>query len=58
MPVVAMVSMTEDWEIMKTTTGGIIIIRATAAPAPALAMPAEEMDCITAVRVFRLSSYL
>ena len=56
MPVVAMVSMTEDWEMMKTTTGGIIMIRATAAPAPALAMPAEEIDCMTAVRVFRLSS--
>ena len=51
-----MVSITEDWEITNTTTGGIIISRATAAPAPARAMPAEEMDCITAVSVFMLSS--
>ena len=29
MPVVAMVSMTEDWEMMNTTTGGIIISSAT-----------------------------
>ena len=56
MPVVDMVSMTEDWEMMKTVTGGIIMIRATTAPAPALAMPAEEMDCMTAVSVFKDSS--
>ena len=56
MPAVAIVSITEDWEMIKTTTGGIIISSATAAPAPARAMPAEEIDCMTAVSVFMLSS--
>ena len=56
MPDVAIVSITDDCEIMNTTTGGIIMMSATTAPAPALAMPAEEIDCMTAVSVLRVSS--
>ena len=52
MPECAIVSITDDWEMMNTATGGIIRTSATAAPAPARAMPAEAICWRTVVSVY------
>ena len=56
MPEWDIVSSTDDCDSRKNTTGGIISTSATAAPAPARAMPAEAIWRSMTGSTFMLSS--